>query len=121
MSKAINPATMNLPHLFADDNGDTYFGTVDFDLPLQNFAPPAAPFHTSPGQPASQFVIIRLPAGWIGEAHVSPKPQIMFCLTGRLKVTCSAGETMVLEKGMGFVMSDVSGKATKARSRPTSR
>ena len=37
-----------------------------------------------------------------------------FCLTGSVKVTCSTGETAVIDAGTGLVMSDVSGKGHKS-------
>ena len=64
--------TVTLLHLHEDDHGDSHFGTMDIALVLQDFAPPATPFDVSNAQPASQFVMIRLPAGWIGEPHASP-------------------------------------------------
>jgi len=105
---------MTLLHLYADDNGDTHFGTTEITLALRDFAPPAIPFNASDGQPATQFVLIKLPVGWVGEPHASPKPQVLFCLTGSLKITCSTGETIVIEAGMGLVMSDISGKGHKS-------
>ena len=105
---------MTLLHLYADDNGDTHFGTTEFMLTPQDFAPPATPFHTSDGQPATRFVMIQLPPGWIGEPHVSPKQQVLFCLSGSVKVTCSTGEAEVLSAGMGIAMSDVAGKGHKS-------
>lgn len=114
MSQAATPA-MALLRLYADDNEDTRFSVTEIALTLQDFAPPAAPFETSNGQPATQFVVIRLPVGWVGEQHPSPKPQVLFCLTGSLKITCSTGETATIEAGMGLVMSDVSGKGPEAR------
>ena len=105
---------MTLLHLYADDNGDTHFGTTKFMLTPQDFAPPAAPFHASDGQPATRFVMIQLPPGWVGEAHVSPKQQVLFCLSGSVKVTCSTGEAKVLSAGMGMAMSDVAGKGHKS-------
>jgi hypothetical protein len=105
---------MNLLHLYADDHGDTHFGTTEIMLPLQDFAPPAAPFNVSDRRPATQYVIIRLPVGWVGEPHTSPKPQVLFCLTGSIRITCSTGETADINAGTGLVMSDVSGKGHKS-------
>src|SRR5262245_14680297 len=82
--------TVTLLHLHEDDHGDTHFGTRDIELALREFAPPATPFDVSDAQPASQFAMIRLPVGWVGESHTSPRPQVLFCLSGRLKITCSS-------------------------------
>jgi hypothetical protein len=110
----VSQDTLTLLHLYADDNGDTHFGTTDIAMAQRDFAPPAKPFSVSDDRPAVQYVIVSLPVGWVGEQHTSPKPQVLFCLTGSLRITCSTGETAVIEAGMGFVMSDVSGKGHKS-------
>jgi hypothetical protein len=58
--------------------------------------------------------MIQLPPGWVGEPHVSPRKQVLFCLSGSVKVTCSTGEAAVLSAGMGMAMSDVAGKGHKS-------
>jgi hypothetical protein len=105
---------MSLLHLYADEHGDTHFGPTEIALRLQDFAPPATPFNASAGQSATQYVLITLPVGWVGEPHTSPKRQVLFCLSGTLKITCSTGEVAMIDKGMGVVMSDVSGKGHKS-------
>jgi hypothetical protein len=69
---------MNLIRLYADAAGDGHFEQHDQKLTLREFALPAAPLHISEPQ-------FQLPVGWIGEMHVSPKRQIMFCLSGSVK------------------------------------
>jgi hypothetical protein len=110
----VTTSAMTLLRLDADNNGDTRFSKTEIALALQDFAPPAAPFEASDAQPAAQFVMIRLPVGWVGEPHPSPRPQVLFCLTGSLMITCSTGETAAIEAGMGLVMSDISGKGHKS-------
>jgi quercetin dioxygenase-like cupin family protein len=105
---------MQLLHLYADEHGETQLGTTEIALPLRDFAPPATPLHASEGQPATQYVLIRLPVGWVGEQHTSPKPQVLFCLTGSIKITCSTGEAVAIDAGMGVVMTDVGGKGHKS-------
>ena len=105
---------LSLLHLYADDNGDTHFGKTEFALTPQDFAPPAPPFHTSDSQPAARFLMIQLPPGWIGEQHVSPNRQVLFCLSGSVRITCSTGAVNVLTAGMGMAMSDIVGKGHKS-------
>ena len=50
----VSVSAMALLRLYADDDGDTHFGTTDVALPLQDFAPPAIPFNVSGGQPATR-------------------------------------------------------------------
>ena len=114
MPNQVHAPILSLLHLHADEQGDTHFGTEDVALPLQDFAPPAAPFNASAPRSAMQYVLIRLPVGWVGEAHPSPRRQILFCLSGSLKITCSTGATAMVHQGDGIVMSDVSGKGHKS-------
>ncbi len=108
------PTAITLLHLYADESGETRFGTKEFRLPVQDFAPPARPFNASDPQSVQRFVMIRLPPGWVGEQHVSPQSQVLFCLSGALKITASTGETKLLEAGAGIVLSDVAGKGHKS-------
>jgi len=113
---------MRLLHLYADEHGNTRFATTEVALPVRDFAPPATPFNASDGQPATQYLLIRLPVGWVGESHTSPKRQILFCLSGgSLRITCSTGEAATIGAGSGVVMSDVIARATRAKSRRPSR
>ncbi|MGO4564850.1 hypothetical protein AB4Z52_07215 [Rhizobium sp. 2YAF20] len=59
---------------------------------------------------AKGYVAIRIPAGWAGELHRSPHRQILFCLSGALKVTASDNEMRLVEAGSVWQMEDVSGK-----------
>lgn len=100
----------NVLHLTEDAAGESRFG--EFDLPLHEiaFAPPARPFLASPTMSAKGYVAIRIPAGWAGELHRSPHRQILFCLSGALKVTASDNEMRLVEAGSVWQMEDVSGK-----------
>ena len=51
-----------------------------------------------------------LPVGWGGARHPSPRRQLAFCLSGRLRVEAGVGE--VREFGVGAIwrMEDVSGE-----------
>jgi quercetin dioxygenase-like cupin family protein len=100
----------SLLHLYTDERGDTHVGTTALTMSVNDFAPPATPFHVSDALPATKFLLIHLPAGWVGEAHTSPKRQVLFCLSGQLKITCSTGETVIVETGMGILMEDETGR-----------
>src|SRR5689334_15057378 len=90
---------MKLLRLYADAAGESHFADCEVSLNLRQFAPPAAPFQISDAQAATQLFMLELPPGWIGEMHVSPKRQFMFCLTGSLKVTSSTGDVRFLNPG----------------------
>ena len=101
---------MNLIRLYADAAGESHFEQVDLDLTLKQFAPPAAAFHISEPQVAKAFLVLELPVGWVGEMHVSPKRQVMFCLSGSVKVTSSTNDVRIIEAGKGLLMEDTTGK-----------
>ena len=42
--------------------------------------------------------------------HVSPKRQIMFCLSGSIRVTSSTNDERIIDAGMGLLMDDTTGK-----------
>jgi hypothetical protein len=101
---------MNLIRLYSDAAGESHFEQVDLKLTLREFAPPAVAFHISEPQTAKAYLLLQLPVGWIGEMHVSPKRQIMFCLSGSVKITSSTREERVIDAGMGLLMEDTTGK-----------
>ena len=108
------PGPFSVVHLFEDGDGETHFKAYGIVLGLKDFAPPADPFFVSAVEAASGFVVINLPAGWIGERHPSPGRQILFCLSGTLKLTSSDGDTRLIEAGDAFLMEDVKGKGHKS-------
>ena len=79
--------------LYADDAGESWFDTVNIRMVLEDFAPPAEPLYVSDPKAATRYVHIRLPAGWGGESHPSPRRQMLFCLSGTMEVIASSGET----------------------------
>ena len=64
----------------------------------------SAPFETR------QLLIVRLPADWPLDWHLSPKRQIWIGVQGGLRVTVSDGETRTLPAGTLLFMEDVTGK-----------
>lgn len=101
---------VNVLRLYADDEGESRFDTVDMPLSLMDFAPPADPLYVSEPRDATRYVHIRLPAGWGGERHPSPRLQILFCLTGAMEVIASSGETRSVTAGESWLMADTHGK-----------
>ena len=106
--------SFNVVRLNSDGAGESYFDSYKFLRVLQDFAPPAPPLFVSPFEEASAFAVICLPAGWIGEPHPSPNRQIMFCLSGSLRVTASDGNVRTIEAGNALLMADTWGKGHKS-------
>ena len=105
---------LNALRLSEDASGESHFGSFDISRILTDFAPPARPFFVSPIEKASGYVVIRLPVGWVGDPHPSPGRQILFCLSGALKVTAGNGEIRTVKAGDAWLMEDTSGKGHRS-------
>ena len=96
--------------LSEDAAGESHFDDLEVEQSLTKIAPPALPFLVSPSERASEYSVIRIPVGWVGERHRSPHRQICFCWSGALKVTASDGVIRIVEPGTIWLMSDTTGK-----------
>jgi hypothetical protein len=80
MSKSNKAATIKLTHVYAAQ-GKSYFGELELETKVQEFAPPAPPNNLSEWMSAEQCRFISQPAGWIGlmasrtGAVVVPRPR----------------------------------------------
>ncbi len=102
--------TVDVFRLTEDAAGESHFDSFVVDRPLVEFAPPALPFFASAVQPATGFIYIRIPKGWVGAAHPAPHRQICFGLGGALKITASDGSVRVVGPGDAWQMTDTAGK-----------
>lgn len=58
---------------------------------------------------ATGLLYLILPAGWGGAQHPSPRRQVAFCLSGRLRVEAGDGEVREFGAGAIWRMEDVAG------------
>jgi hypothetical protein len=100
---------MPVLRLIEDEVGVSHFTDAQVPLNAGAFAPPAPPMPISATEPATGLLYLVLPAGWGGAQHPSPRRQVAFCLSGRLRVQAGDGE--VREFGVGAIwrMEDVAG------------
>ncbi len=96
--------------LTEDAIGESHFDAFEMAREFSDFAPPAPSLLVSSIGAASGYVVIRLPIGWVGEPHPSPHRQMLFCLSGTLKVTASDGGVRLVETGTAWLMADTRGK-----------
>lgn len=101
---------MEVLRLYADETGESRFDSYEVPMAWQDFAPPAGPLYVSEPEAATRYMMIRLPAGWSGARHPSPRRQIMFCLRGAMRVTASTGDEREVAGGDAWFMSDTTGK-----------
>lgn len=100
---------MRYLHLTEDSNGISHFADVPIEMALADFAPPAPAMMMSGSEPADNLLFLTLPAGWGGAKHPSPRRQVAFCLSGRLKVTAGDGEVREVTPGGIWRMEDTEG------------
>jgi hypothetical protein len=99
--------------LLANESGLSRFDTIQIEREMTLFAPPAQPFPVSKATPALRFVLLQLPVGWSGERHRTPARQILFCLTGSIRVTPSIGDAATFNPGDAWLMEDTTGSGHK--------
>ena len=102
-------------HIFTDASGESHFGDIRVKLTESQLAPPAAAFLASTPWPARSFLFATFPAGWVGEWHPTPWPQVYFQLSGRLEVEVSGGEVRQTSAGAVYVVEDLLGKGHVTR------
>ena len=95
--------------LFTNASGASCFETYEISRNLREFAPPAAPLWVSDAEAASAYVLIRLPVGWNGEKHPTPRRHILFGLAGKVRITPDIGEPRVIAAGDILKMEDTKG------------
>jgi hypothetical protein len=103
-------ASMIIHRLYTDDAGESRFGRYDVYMELHDHAPPAAPFLLSEAVPSSDYIMFRLPAGWVGDQHTTPDCRLVICLTGAIKFVGSTGDTLVLHPGDRMMDMNTTGK-----------
>lgn len=103
-------ATMAIPRMYTDDAGDSRFDTIEVQLDLHSHAPPAAPFFTAEPVAAGDYILFRLPAGWVGDQHETPDVRLVICLAGSIKFIGSTGETLTLNPGDRMLDMNTTGK-----------
>ncbi|WP_435256784.1 cupin [Thioclava sp. FR2] len=101
---------MHYHRLFVDDQGESHWETVPVRLAERSFAPPAQAIEISEADAAKRMLFLRLRAGWDEPIHPTPVRQRLVCLTGRVRVTASDGESREIGPGDVWQMEDRHGK-----------
>lgn len=101
--------TMLVLHLTEDAAGISHFADLAVPLDADAFAPPAPAMPISATEKATGLLYLILPAGWGGAQHPSPRRQVAFCLSGRLRVEAGDGEVREFGAGAVWRMEDVAG------------
>lgn len=100
---------MRVLHLTEGADGVSHFTDLDVALTSGAFAPPAPAMPVSAPEPCAALLYLVLPAGWGGGKHPSPRRQVAFCLSGRLRVEAGDGDVREFGAGAIWRMEDVAG------------
>ena len=103
---------MEILRIYADEIGESHFGTCEFSLNLKDDSPPAKPHFFSDPRNAKSYVVVQCPVGWgeEGELHPTPRRQIVVCMSGTMRITTSLGESRDLVPGNAVLVEDITGK-----------
>jgi hypothetical protein len=103
------PAPVTALRILVNDSGASCFETVEIARQLRDFAPPAAPLWSSDIAPATGYTVVRLPVGWNGKKHPTPRRSVLFGLQGRIRVTADIGEPRIIAAGDVLQLEDTTG------------
>ena len=106
---------MRLTTLPVDAAGESHIVDGAIDLVAQPFAPPAPPLEVSAPIAADHGVFFRMPAGWFGDWHPTPRLQYFVQTTGELEVQVSDGEVRRFHPGDVVYVGDVHGRGHTTR------
>jgi quercetin dioxygenase-like cupin family protein len=102
---------MNVPRIYADEQGETHIEMRDMPEHESAVGPPPNPVgHMTDIEAVSTFFMFSGPAGIEVPAHNAPQPYICIVLSGEGEVVASDGATVRLHAGGVLYCDDVSGK-----------
>ncbi|GAB7016928.1 cupin domain-containing protein [Methanogenium cariaci] len=101
---------MKYVRIYADEYGESHFEDRSFDLTPTEFAPPAPPLFLSVFHSADQYAFGRIPPGWFGTWHPTPRRQFFFQSAGEVEVKVSDGEVRRFHPGNIILLEDTGGK-----------
>jgi hypothetical protein len=96
--------------IWASEDGESHFEDVDLAFTQSDFVPPAPPVLLTTPEPASGYIIERVPAGWHGDWHTAPGRVLAVYLAGEGDMKSSDGEVRRLEPGTILLAEDTTGK-----------
>ena len=96
--------------VYADDQGESHFETVEVEFREVDYAPPADPMFVSDLEDATRFGFLTAPPGPLGEWHPTPVAQYMIVVSGEFEVTVSDGEKRRFTAGQIGLLADQTGK-----------
>jgi hypothetical protein len=95
--------------IYAGPDGASHFATVAPELTPVEFVPGLPLVDLSSPTPATASAFARLPAGWYGDYHPTPRQQFVIAVSGTVDITTSDGETRRITPGTVIRLDDTTG------------
>jgi hypothetical protein len=106
---------MKYVRVYADADGESHFEDVAVELTPVTYAPPAPMMELSTVVPATGFAFVRMPVGWDGDWHPTPRRQLIVYLAGEIEGETSDGEVRRFGPGSATLAEDTTGKGHRSR------
>ena len=101
--------------IFADSDGCSHFETVNIEMKMNDYAPPASPLYTSSPESANASVFLELPVGWYGDWHPTPVRQWLILMSGECEFETGDGQCCRRKAGDVVMLDDTHGKGHRTR------
>lgn len=88
---------------------------LQVDLTTRDFVPPAPPIEVSTLEEAATYAFLRVPAGFVGDWHPSPKRQWVFYLQGEMEYEAGDGSKWRVGPGSYMLTEDTTGEGHRSR------
>lgn len=101
--------------IFADSDGCSRFETLNIEMKMNDYAPPATPLFTSSLESAEACAFLELPVGWYGDWHPTPVRQWLILMTGECEFETGDGQCCRRKAGEVVMLDDTVGKGHRTR------
>lgn len=102
--------TFQVTKVYADEQGDTHFETVQY--PLTDAGPIG---FLSEKLPVRDVIFREVTADYDFDFHTAPQRQFIILLDGRIEIETSLGDKRIFEAGEILQMEDLTGKGHRTR------
>lgn len=106
---------MKYARLYTGANGESHFELVETKFSELTHVESAPPLDLSDATIASELRLMKAPAGWESDWHISATRNLFVVLSGEWEVTASDGDTRRFRPGDLLLVEDTSGTGHRSR------
>lgn len=108
-------STLRYMRTYADADGGSHMEPAEVELTSKDFVPPARHIDVSALQGAVTYGFLRVPSGYVGDWHPSPRRQWLFFLSGAMEFTMTDGTVYTARPGSPMLLEDTTGRGHQSR------